>query len=75
MYQILMYRKYISSLWTLYVTCSGETGNESEQQVSHKVGINSAGYIIQYNHSGHSYLETAELHFNNKCIYITTYQL
>ena len=29
----------------LYVTCSGETGNNSQRLVSHYVGINSAGYF------------------------------
>ncbi len=33
----------------LYVTCSGEIGNKSERQVSHFIGINSAGYFVRYN--------------------------
>ena len=35
---------YTSHMY-IYVTCSGETGNKSEWQVSHKVGIKSAGYF------------------------------
>ena len=29
-----------------HVSCSGETGNKSERQVSHERGINSAGYFL-----------------------------
>ena len=48
------------------MTCSGETGNKSEQQVSHfKVGINSAGYFYPIQ-SQLSYVEAGQLPFNNQ---------
>ncbi len=44
-------------LFSRYVTCPGETGNKSERQVSHYVGISDT---IRY-----SYPEAVELPFNN----------